>query len=175
MLIHPSLSGLSNSKPEVKDSAKEEMTLREGFERKNRLMNKHISTNDPILAVPDRKLEILDMMPRVDIIEDQFFRKSIPKSTKLYKFRRNFNSEAEGSDPASSTKFMTAIVRDAQHEAIQRDIRYRKCKQTDPKYAFLDAKKSESTKVNKNACNNQSREKIFGEKQVLFPEGTPLI
>ena len=64
------------------------------------------------------------MFPRLDIIEDQFFRKSIPKSTRLYKFRKNFSDTNEKPQQNSSIKFMKGLVKDGLHEARERDVKY---------------------------------------------------
>ena len=64
------------------------------------------------MTVPDAKVQILDMIPRVEIIEDLFFRKSIPKSTKLFKFRKNFTDMDQSCVGVNSAKFMKAVVRD---------------------------------------------------------------
>ena len=45
----------------------------------------------PQITVPDENMEILDMMPRMDIIEDQSYRRMIPKSIKMFRLRRNFS------------------------------------------------------------------------------------
>ena len=106
----------------TKDSAREEMNIREGFENKNRVLNRYMSQRNPLIAVPDERVQILDMVPRLDIIEDQFFRKSIPKSTRMYKFRKNFSDASD--NISSGINFMKAIVKDGLHEARERDVKY---------------------------------------------------
>ena len=121
---------LSHSQPElfdrkatIKDSAKEEQNKRASFLTQNRQLNKHLSEKDPLVTIPDQRIEILDMVPKLDIIEDQTFRKSIPKSTKLYKFSRNFDDKTKVSKN-SSLKFMRVVVKNAHLETLDRDIRF---------------------------------------------------
>ena len=45
--------------------------------------------------MPEQNHPILDMMPRFEIMEDQVFRKQIPKSTRLHKRSKIL---AEGED-----------------------------------------------------------------------------
>jgi len=72
--------------------------------------------------VPDPNLEILDMMPRADIIEDQVYRRAIPKSIKMYKLRRNF-SEALDHLP-DLTKFCNGVTRAALQATKEREEKY---------------------------------------------------
>ena len=54
----------------IKDSAREELSLRKGFENTNRELNRVLSQRNPLVTVPDDRVQILDMVPRMDIIED---------------------------------------------------------------------------------------------------------
>lgn len=92
-----------------KDTARYEMAKRADWEEQNLMLNRHVSQKDPLVMVPDDSMQILDMMPRLDIIEDQFFRKSIPKSTKLFKLKKNFS---DVNDNTPLTKFMSAIIKE---------------------------------------------------------------
>lgn len=56
-------------------------------------------------------MPILDMIPRADIVEDQSYSKTIPKSVKMFKFRRPL-SDVLDSLP-TSTKFCNAVTKDA--------------------------------------------------------------
>ena len=40
---------------------------------------------NPVLVVPDPSVQALDMLPRVELLEDVEFRKKIPKAYKLFK------------------------------------------------------------------------------------------
>lgn len=54
----------------IKDSAREEMSHRRSFEKVNQSLNRSMSSKNALVALPDEKVQILDMWPRVDIIED---------------------------------------------------------------------------------------------------------
>ena len=41
--------------------------------------------NSPVLVVPDPSVAALDMLPRIEMLEDLQFRKKLPKSYKLFK------------------------------------------------------------------------------------------
>ena len=159
----------------VKDSAKHEMILREKFEASNKSINRHISMKDPLVTIPDEKLQILDMMPRLDIIEDQFFRKSIPKSTKRFKLRKNFSDMND--KKTTSTNFMNNVIKENLNAAKERDIKFcmRSNNIIDRNPSLLETETSKSTKVSKSTMNSWVREKIFGGIPPYMPEGTPLI
>ena len=116
------------------------------------------------------------MFPRLDIIEDQFFRKSIPKSTRLYKFRKNFISDMSSKNEVpSGIKFMKAVIKDGLYEARERDVKYSLRTDMPRKKTVLDTKVSNSTTVSKSSVYSQTKDKIFGGQQLKLPEGTPLI
>ena len=65
---------------------------------------------NPVLVMPDHNVRHLDMMPRVNILEDIQFRKAIPKSFKLFEKLAPF-SEKLGRIP-DGKHFMSAISKD---------------------------------------------------------------
>ena len=66
----------NKSQPELtlrcskQDSAKKEMSKRKSFEAINLSLNRNMSSKNALVALPDEKVQILDMQPRIDIIED---------------------------------------------------------------------------------------------------------
>ena len=112
--------------------------------------------------MPDVNLQMLDMMPRLDIIEDQFFRKSIPKSTRMYRLRKNHSDSSDVSDMPSGFSFMKTLVKDGLHEARERDVKYCLRSSAPRKKTVLDAKISNSTNVCKSSIHAQTKDKIFG-------------
>ena len=80
------------------------------FRLSNRKLNHQMQCNAQV-AVPDPNMEILDMMPRADIIEDQCYRKSIPKSIKMYKYKQRFGDKLD--KLPTSMMFCNAVTRDA--------------------------------------------------------------
>ena len=62
--------------------------------------------------IPNPELEILDMLPRTDIIEDQVYRKAIPKQTlaKVKSFRQLYSEKLD--TMPSKNKFFTEIAKD---------------------------------------------------------------
>ena len=46
------------------------MSHRRSFEKVNQSLNRSMSSKNALVALPDEKVQILDMWPRVDIIED---------------------------------------------------------------------------------------------------------
>lgn len=151
------------------------MILRQSFEATNKSLNRHISMRDPLVTIPDENLQILDMMPRLDIIEDQFFRKSIPKSTKLFKLRKNFSDMND--KKTNSTSFMNNVIKDNLNASKDRELRFlmRSNNNADRDLTLLETRTSKSTKVSKSMMNSWVREKIFGGIPSHMPEGTPLI
>lgn len=73
------------------------------------------------VTLPDPELEILDMMPRLDIIEDQNYRRTLPKSVKAISLNKNF-SEMLDYLP-SSTKFCSKLTKGALNATIEREKR----------------------------------------------------
>ena len=116
-----------------------------------------------MITVPDQKVPILDLMPRLEIIEDQFFRKSIPKSTKFFKGRKSI-ADGEGLQTLSPTNFMKSVIQEQLQMAKDRDTKYVLMEKTRETLGVLDAKTSESTKQVKGTLNVHTKEKIFGVK-----------
>ena len=77
---------------------------------------------NPQIAVPDSNMEILDMMPRADIIEDQSYRKAIPKTLKIYQYYRPFSDKMDKFP--SAMRFSSAITRDALVTTKAREEKY---------------------------------------------------
>ena len=55
--------------PEVLQAGRE-LKIREGFNLENKKLNTQLSAKSPLVLLPEAQIEILDMMPRLDIIED---------------------------------------------------------------------------------------------------------
>ena len=57
------------SQPEFKgyekDSALEEKHLQDDFKKNNNSLNRKIKQKNPLIAVPDQKISIIDLMPRL--------------------------------------------------------------------------------------------------------------
>lgn len=76
---------------------------------------------NPVLVMPSKDVASLDMMPRVNIIEDMQFRKALPKTFKLYDKCAPF-SEKLGKIK-DSKKFMNKISQDMLSTVMTRDAR----------------------------------------------------
>ena len=72
--------------------------------------------------LPDPELKILDMMPRLDIIEDQTYRRTLPKTIMKYKYNRNFSEQLD--KMRSSTKFCSKLTKASLYATIDREKRY---------------------------------------------------
>ena len=78
--------------------------------------------NNPVLVMPTVAMESLDMMPRVNVLEDIQFRKAIPKSFKLFKKMAPF-SERLG-NIKDYKKFMGAISKDMLRTVVNREKKF---------------------------------------------------
>ena len=75
-----------------------------------------------MLITPSRGVTSLDMMPRVNILEDVHFRKALPKSFKLYRRIVPFGDGMNKiKDPR---KFMRQISSDMLSTAIGREVKF---------------------------------------------------
>ena len=79
-------------------------------------------SDNPVLVMPTAAMESLDMMPRVNVLEDIQFRKAIPKSFKLFKKMAPF-SERLG-NIKDYKQFMGAISKDMLRTVILREKKF---------------------------------------------------
>ena len=109
----------------------DEMQKREHFQYMNKKYIQTMSKN-PVLVTPSLDVKSIDMLPRVNILEDLQFRKALPKSFKLFdKGAAPFSNALDKIQ--DNKKFMSSLSNDMLRTAVARDSRYFKDKIKDEK------------------------------------------
>ena len=95
--------------------------MREYFSHLNK---KYIATTskNPVLVTPSQDIEILDMLPRINVLEDLQFRKALPKSFKLFMKMAPFSERLDLI--RDSKKFISSLSKDMLRTVIRREGKF---------------------------------------------------
>lgn len=147
-------------------------------------MVKQMQTN-PVLVTPDPSVQALDMLPRIELLEDIVFRKKIPKAFKLFKPYHPLAEEVDKS--VKNPVVYQSVVNKHIVQAVERcrakmlgfEVgKLRKAsKQSNAKPIVLDAaqksifKKSRSLFQIKRGFKDKQKRAVFGEREVKMQKG----
>ena len=140
---------------------------------------------NPVLVTPDPSVQALDMLPRVELLEDVEFRKKIPKAYKLFKPYHPLAEDLENT--VKNPIVYQSVVNKHIVQAVER-CRAKKlgfevgklrkaAKQSDAKPQVLDAaqksifQKSRSLYQLKQGFKDKQKKVVFGEREAKMQKG----
>ena len=153
------------------------------------------------MVLPDENIKTLDMLPRVQLIEDLQFRKQLPNSFKMFRYYQPFSEQAcymknriNFTNQMAGDQLRSQKIREKQRfpppkipvltleEKAAKEIgmsEEQKIAAGPPLYAgkpgVKDITNSKSLSVPKSNINASMKKNIFGSDGVTIPLGTPQI